>query len=535
MGLGTGAVLAGCTESDDDDGGDDTETDSAPTDDQYGGTLAVTTGTHPESINPLFHVDGAGYIVTHWTYSNLTLMVPNADGELELVSDLATDWEADNDAQQWNFMLRDDATFQHSGNSVLAEDVKATVDTVYDPDLDLPGFGELGPIETVDVVNDHEVQINLSEPDAEIPERFGTMWGSILPKNIVEDDIEAPDTDTYGSGPFDLVERDIGSLVVVESNDDYYLTDQDGNQLPYLDTVELHTVQEASTEVSMLEGGESHIINEVRPRDFERLDDSPDTEAIQIPSGNHAPIVMMPIMEPFASSPELMHAFKYAVDKQLMLDIVEEGFGEIAQNHPVSPAHDLFMEIEDPFGDEPLIEEAENALAEAGFEGGFDYSDEYGPIFAPEEFVPPAPDIATVFQENLEQINVDLEIEVISFDRFVNEVGNHPMYINTYSMRPTELTTLFTTYHSDGGLNHGHFAEENQSEMDTLIEEARATVDQDERQEKIRDCLDYLMEHSAMIIPYFTNRFGATQPDVSNYNMDPTATSIRADEVWFEE
>lgn len=528
LGLGTGTLLAGCLGDDDDD-------DSSAPEGRSGGTLRVTTGTHPESINPLFHVDGGGYIVTHWTYSNLTLMVPTPDGSIELVGDLATDWEGNEDATQWTFTLRDDAIFQHSGNTVLAEDVKATVDTIYDPSLDLPGLGELGPIDSVDIINDHEVEVNLTAPDAEVPERFGTMWGSILPKNVIDDSIETPDTDTYGSGPFDLVDRDLGTLVRVEANDDFYLSDEDGESLPYLDAVELHTVTQSSTEVSMLEGDESDVINEVRPRDFDRLDNDAAIEAIQIPSGNHDPIVMMPIHEPFASHPELMDAFKYAIDKEEMLTIVEDGNGVLAQNHSVSPAHEHFLEIDDPFGDEPMLDEAQSALADAGFDGGFDFSSEYGPIYAPEEFVPAAPDIAVVFQEHLEAIDVDLDVEVISFDRFVDVVGNNPLYINTYSMRPTELTVLFTIYHSDGGLNHGHFSEEHQPEADELIEAARAEVDPEARQERLEDALEFVVRHSAMAVPYFKNRFGARRDRVENYHIDPTATSIRSQSVWLND
>lgn len=529
LGLGSSALLAGCFNGD--ENGEDTTT---PGDDPYGGTLHVTTGTHPESINPLFHVDGAGYIVTHWTYSNLTLMVPTPDGNLELVGDLATEWEANDDATQWTFSLRDDASFQHDGTAVLAEDVKATIDTIYDPDLDLPGLGELGPIESVDVINDQAVEVNLSSPDAEVPQRFGTMWGSILPKAVIDEDIEAPDTETYGSGPFDLVDRDLGTLVRVEANEDFYLIDENGNSLPYLDAVELHTVSEASTEVGMLEGGEADITNEVRSRDFDRLVDNPAITALEVPSGNYDPIVMMPNHEPFASHPELMDAFKYAVDKQTMLDIVEDGHGILAQNHPVSPAHENFIEIEDPFGDEPMITEAETAMAEAGFEDGLDFS-EYGPMYAPEEFVAAAPDIAVVFQENLEMIGVDFEIEVISFDRFVDVVGNYPLYVNTYSMRPTELTSLFTIYHSNGGINHGHFSPEHQSEMDSLIEAAQAEADIDARREKLEEALEFLVRHSAMIIPYFKNRYGAHLDRVQNYDIDPTATSIRTETVWLDD
>ena len=107
--------------SDADEEGTPTPTEANPENARFGGHLITSVSRKPNTLNPVQHVNGAEYQVTGWLYSNLT----RVNTDLEVEPDLATDWEANDDASEWTFELRDDATFHHNGEQVTAPDVKA--------------------------------------------------------------------------------------------------------------------------------------------------------------------------------------------------------------------------------------------------------------------------------------------------------------------------------------------------------------------------------------------------------------------------
>jgi peptide/nickel transport system substrate-binding protein len=162
LGLGGAATVAGCLGGDEDEGDGDGDGDGDSTGDGTGdtdgngdggsgegGEIAVTRMAGPSSLSPILETTSPGYFATQWMYSNLTHIVPGDEG-LEVIPDLATDWESNDAADEWTFMLRDNAIFNHNGEQVTAEDVQATFETYYDADQEYPGLGGSGPIDTVE-------------------------------------------------------------------------------------------------------------------------------------------------------------------------------------------------------------------------------------------------------------------------------------------------------------------------------------------------------------------------------------------------
>ena len=85
----------------------------------------------------------------------------------------------------------------------------------------------------------------LAKPSPTFLRNMGT---SILPKHILEShvydgtfakvwDIDADPTEVIGTGPFTIASYEPGEHYVLSRNPDYWLTDADGNRLPYLDEI----------------------------------------------------------------------------------------------------------------------------------------------------------------------------------------------------------------------------------------------------------------------------------------------------------
>ena len=158
----------------------------------------------------------------------------------------------------WTFYLREDVTW-HDGESFTAHDVDFTFnDIIYNDDIDASAratfnFRSLDEETgvwteekmTVTALDDYTVECVLPVPFAPFLRSMGT---AIYPKHILEEHVEAGtfaevwdiDTDPgeiVGTGPFTIQRYDPGEHVVLQRNPDYWLTDDAGSYLPYLEEV----------------------------------------------------------------------------------------------------------------------------------------------------------------------------------------------------------------------------------------------------------------------------------------------------------
>ncbi len=146
------------------------------------------------------------------------------DKNYELVAGMASDWEISNNAQTFTFTLRD-ATF-HNGDPVTPEDVKWTFEFLQDN----PGVYinvEEQPYDSIEVVDDSTVEINLTEAAAPFMRNHVAMWG-ILPRDIwldagAEDNPENVGLDTIiGSGPYEVENYDREQILQLTPYADFF-------------------------------------------------------------------------------------------------------------------------------------------------------------------------------------------------------------------------------------------------------------------------------------------------------------------------
>jgi peptide/nickel transport system substrate-binding protein len=520
--------LAGCGSSEDpsspspDSGSNGNGNGSSPTDGtkhlQVSSSEASTT-LHPIRVGNSTIPD---VFVRQWTYSKLTWL----DHNLEPNPDLATSWEANDDATAWEFQLRDDATFNHDGSDVLAEDVKATLDTIYEEGQEYSGKNALGPINSVEVINDQAVQINLSAPDASLPRKLGTPPGNIVAKSALEDEFETMNNSTFGSGPFQLDEYEVGNYTEVSAADEYHMEDAEGNALPYLDSATITTIPEVSTEVSELKQGSIDILNRVDPTYWEELTDYDGVQTQQMTGGYFHPLEMRVTAEPFDDI-HVRRAVKYAIDKEQILSIVGNGLGTLGQDTGIGPAHPYFAEVEDEFGTTADIDAARAELEEAGLADGFSVDT---PMYCPAEGTPATGETAVLVKEQLSQIGIETSIQETTWGRFLSEywteTAETPIVVNSIAMRPITDQMLYFVGHSEGSLNKELVPESVQPEFDEALTAATSTTDESERQDLLTQCQEILHQQSGYVAPFFTARLTAARDRVENYNVEPTGNSL---------
>jgi peptide/nickel transport system substrate-binding protein len=500
--------------SGDDGSGDDGSGDDGMDDDPYGGHLRVAFGLGPNQVNPFTNTEVQTALIGRWAYSWLTWL----DTDLEPNPHLATDWEPNEAGDQWTFELRDDAVFHHSGNTVIADDVKASFDAIYGDDIESPGAGNMGPIDTVDVVNDQRVQFNLENPFVEFPRAVSLSWAAILPQNIIESRYDEVNSQTFGSGPFVLDEFDPGTELTYERADGYYLADDEGNELPYLDRITVTEIADSSAKISALQSEEVDAVRTVGASQWERTANMDGVETYQQRGGWQFPIILRNDTEPFTDT-RVIQAFKYALNQEEILSVAHgSDLGYPAPNHgpvpPISP--NMAEDLKPDYGTNAKVDKARELLSEAGYENGLDLQHT---LQVPSERAAPVRPQAVNFQSQMADAGIEFDLQEVTWDTFLADIETqHPFYVTSLSFWEWTHQALFIELHPDGFLaGNGNWSEE----YNQVVEDSIREPDEERRTELYKEAQRIAHREAGFISPFYVNVLSAARDDIQGYTLDP--------------
>jgi peptide/nickel transport system substrate-binding protein len=185
-----------------------------------------------------------------------TLTAPNEDGEY--VPFLAESVEPNEDYTLWTISLREGVKF-HDGSALTAEVVKNNLDAYrgeYPARKPLLFVFVFEDVASIDVIDDLTLTITTSVPWPALP---ATLYGSGRIGMMAQaqlDDSETCDRNLIGTGPFKLDEWVVNDHLTASKNPDYWQTDSDGAELPYLDRIEYRPIVEESARINGLESGQ---------------------------------------------------------------------------------------------------------------------------------------------------------------------------------------------------------------------------------------------------------------------------------------
>ena len=239
-----------------------------------GGALTIATISEPLTFNLAIANDASSSGVLGYLFEGLT--------ETSWLTDrvepaLAESWDRSDDGMTWTFHLRRDVTW-HDGEPFTAHDVDFTFNRIiYNHDipassrstfdfryLDDNGDWQESHMDVV-AIDDHTVEFSLPVPFAPFLRSMGT---AIYPRHILEQhvddgtfvdtwDIDTDPAEIIGTGPFTIESYEPGERVVLARNPNYWLTDDEGNRLPYLDEIVHVIVADLEAELDKFLAGES--------------------------------------------------------------------------------------------------------------------------------------------------------------------------------------------------------------------------------------------------------------------------------------
>lgn len=325
--------------------------------------------------------------------------------DLSLQPQIAEKWSISGDGTVFTFTIRDDVFFHDNPVFGSKDDRKLTVDDVLftfekacKPNAEgnptaaylfllsnqVKGAKEFyeGKAKSISgiKVKKNQFEITLLNPDQTYINKLANLSASIVSRKIVEADKE---TDVVGTGPFCFTKPSEEETYILLKNPDYYMVDNKGNALPYLDSVVFYVQTRKLEQLEMFEQGKTSLISGLpTSRITEMLEGRISDFNAQPPLKElyNNPLLttqyyFFNMNDPRFKDVRVRRAFNYAIDRKRLADNVLRNqyyeYGIYGITPPIGSVFKgyNFSEIK-KYGYDYNPEMAKKLLAEAGYPDG---------------------------------------------------------------------------------------------------------------------------------------------------------------------
>ena len=285
-----------------------------------------------------------------WPTNQLFNGLVQQDDSLNIIPDVAKRWTVSEDTKTYTFTLRDDVYFhkheqfktKDSTRKVSAKDFVYSFNRLKDPSIASPGSWVLSNVDRYQAVNDSTFQITLKK---EFPAFLGLLtmrYCSVVPEEIGSFYGNEFRSHPIGTGPFKFKRWEEGVKLVLRKNNLYFEKDEDGNRLPYLETVAITFLPDKQSEFLQFAQGNLDMLNSLDPSYKDELLTA--TGKLKENYKNRVKTITGPFLNTeylgfYLESPSkevrsklLRQAVNYGFDRVKMIKYLRNGIGEPANS-----------------------------------------------------------------------------------------------------------------------------------------------------------------------------------------------------------
>ena len=535
-----------------------------------GGTFTFAVANEPTTLIARNVTDLYSAIVLNQVLEGLVSLDPKT---LSPKPAIAKSWEVLENSKKYKFEIRDDIYFHANdliGNNrkLSPEDIKYSIELACKKEMGkgpsnayksiyrstLKGAeqyfnGETDEISGIEIDGNY-LTLTLTRRDANFIDKLAQTTAMVVCKEMVEAGREA---DLIGTGPFifdKYHEIDGRSHIILRKNENYYLTDNNGNQLPYLDSLVYIVEPKSLTALEMFENGVTQLIDGLPPSRITSMLEG------RMEDFNAVPPRMILRRKPLLATQYyhfnmLNEAFKdlrvrqainYAVDRN---DIVQNvlnnqayspGYGGIVPPAAFS-GYDSKSVKEVSYDFNP--EKAKKLLADAGYPDGegfpiINLKFNIGTIHS---------GVADRFAKHMKKyLNINVNIDGLSFEDKLRDQENAngdifrtSWYADYYSPE-TFLSNAYgkvvpESKKDPSPINHARFVN---AEFDKYFEAGQAAISIEDQYENYAKAERILMQEAPFIILWYEETIKVADANVRNLNLNEmNFYSFR--EVYFKE
>lgn len=492
------------------------------------------------SLDPAFASDQPNSWCCNLLYNGLVQL----DNKLQIQPCIAERWEISADRKTYTFYLRNDVFFHDDicfaggeGRKITSSDFVFSFNRLLDPRTAARGdwvFQNItDSINPFVAVNDTILEINLLKPYAPFLQRLCIPYCSVVPREALEKYGKDFRSHPVGTGPFKFLKWKEGELLILHKNENYFETDDNGDQLPYLDAVNISFIANKSTEFLKFMGKELDFVSDIdvslkdniltregklQPRyasDFTLLKGPYlNVEYFSILMDSSAFIMQNnPLLEK-----NIRLAINYAFNRQEMLLFLRNNRGIPATSGFVPPS--LYADTTNiPQGYTYDPQRAEQLLADADFTNGEELPEIT--IHTIDQYQ----DFAVYLKDKLDDIGIKTKIELVDSRRLrqMRVDKETSFFRSSWIADYPDAETYLNLFYSKNGAPPNYTRFSNPA-YDVLFEQAIVETDEALR-DKLYSKLDSMIIAHAPIVPLFYDEvYRFAQKNISG--LDPDALNM---------
>lgn len=468
--------------------------------------LRIGIAQEPSSVDPHFNLVGPDESLARHLFDTLILQ----DEQQRLTPGLAVSWRAV-DERSWEFHLRPNVVFS-DGSKFTAEDVAFTLKRAPNVEGSPGGYGIFTrQIKSVEIVDPLTIRLGTDNPYPLMPVDL-----SVVPiiSHAVGEKVPSADFNsgkaTIGTGPFRFVEWVHGDRIVMERNDAYW------GPKPAWQRVVLKPIPADSARVAALLSGDVDMIDVVPPSVREDLAGRADIRVVQAVSNRVVYIHLDSNRDrsPFVTNlqgaaldrnplrdPRVRAAISKAIDRRAIVDRIMAGLAEPA-GQLLPPGF---------FGTSPNLpaealdrDGAKRLLAEAGYPDGFGVT-LHTSTTRPQNSEKTAVAIAEMLGR------VGIAVKVVSAPEAVFKTNAAKFEYSLFMLgwgsetgeASSSLRGILATRDPAKGLGSVNRGRYSNPDLDRLLAEAMATIDDSARDHLLQRAMETGMSDHGVIPIYF--------------------------------
>ncbi len=477
----------------------------------------------PPTLDPHLTTDATSAQVIVEVFGGLVTI----DQHLNVVADLAENWDISQNGTVYTFRIRPDATF-HDGKPVTAEDVRWSLERATSPLIESPNVDQyLGDIVGVDeklngdsleiagvrVINERTIEITIDQSKSFFLAKLTYPTAFVLDKFNVESNPKDWFRKPNGTGPFQMTEYRVGETLVLSRHDGYHLGPAK--------LAEVEMILSGGTSMLMYENDEIDITG-VGLADIDRLIDpghALNAELVTAAPSFSVQYIGLNVNEPPLDDIKVRQALNLAIDKTEIATIVL-GDQVVPAKGILPPGFPGFNESISGYEFDP--EKARRLLGESKYG---DDLDNLPPITitTPGSFgANVSLDMEVILAMWEKNLGIQTEFQQTEFATFLKDLNKRRFQmfdIGWIADYPDPENFLDLLFYSDSSNNHTNY---NNPEVDALLEEARIETDETLRF-NIYNRVEQAILDDAPWIPlwYSGERYLLVKPNVHDYLQTP--------------
>jgi peptide/nickel transport system substrate-binding protein len=466
--------------------------------------LVMILESSPASLDPRIGTDAPSERIYELVFDSLL----RRDDHFQLQPSLAERWETP-DPLTCIFHLRYGVRF-HDGRPLTARDVKWTFDSMLQGTVRTPKASAYRYVDRIDTSDEATVVFHLKEPYASLLWNLSDGAVGIVPYGSGADFAQHP----IGSGPFQFVSMQQDKDVVLARNGDYWGT------RPKLPRVRFAIVPDTTTRALELRKGTADVAENSLTADMIGPL-SKDNLEVQIKPGTIYSYIAMNLRDPILSDVRVRRALAYAINREPIIRYLWRDEVRPA-NSILPPQHWAYNPNVHTYEYDP--ERARKLLDEAGYpvRNGVRFH-----LIMKTSTEESTRLMAAVFQQQLANVGIALDIRTFEFATFYSDVGKGAFQL--FSMRwvggnqdPDIFEHVFYSSSTPPKrANRGYYSN---PRVDALIDAGRRETDREKRKRIYWELQEILAEDLPYINLWYSDNVLVHTRRVRGIELTPAGT-----------